>query len=245
MDLARPHANAHDRPTTTQTAKETEAGNYFVSNYPPYSFWQRSSADVDNFLDGPPQPTSRSGSIFTFRFAGSAATSVTSASTPTRIRRRSGATSRPHEGALDVTRQARSSTAASRTSSTSAAARRAIFQSRQLKTSPTHEGPAAVGRGRRGHLRGRARHAHRAKLEAIRDLGVTRLSLGVENFDDHILEINGRAHRSKEIIARLQLRPRALASRKSTSTSSPAWSRRRRRTGRRSSPRPSQCSPTA
>ncbi|NOS68833.1 MAG: coproporphyrinogen III oxidase family protein [Verrucomicrobia bacterium] len=37
------------------------------------------------------------------------------------------------------------------------------------------------------------------KLQAIRDLGVTRLSLGIEHFDDHILEINGRAHRSKEI----------------------------------------------
>jgi oxygen-independent coproporphyrinogen-3 oxidase len=37
------------------------------------------------------------------------------------------------------------------------------------------------------------------KLKAIRDLGVTRLSLGVENFDDRILEINGRAHHSKEI----------------------------------------------
>src|SRR5437763_15743757 len=37
------------------------------------------------------------------------------------------------------------------------------------------------------------------KLDAIRGMGVTRLSLGVENFDDHILEINGRAHHSKEI----------------------------------------------
>jgi oxygen-independent coproporphyrinogen-3 oxidase len=37
------------------------------------------------------------------------------------------------------------------------------------------------------------------KLRAIRDLGVTRLSLGVENFDDGILELNGRAHRSPEI----------------------------------------------
>jgi oxygen-independent coproporphyrinogen-3 oxidase len=37
------------------------------------------------------------------------------------------------------------------------------------------------------------------KLEAIREMGVTRLSLGIENFDDHILEINGRAHRSGEI----------------------------------------------
>src|SRR6266516_168453 len=38
-----------------------------------------------------------------------------------------------------------------------------------------------------------------AKLSAIRRMGVTRLSLGVENFDDRILEINGRAHRSPEI----------------------------------------------
>lgn len=37
------------------------------------------------------------------------------------------------------------------------------------------------------------------KLAAIRDVGVTRLSLGIEHFDDHILEVNGRAHRSKEI----------------------------------------------
>jgi oxygen-independent coproporphyrinogen-3 oxidase len=38
-----------------------------------------------------------------------------------------------------------------------------------------------------------------AKLSAIRGIGVTRLSLGVENFDDQILELNGRAHRSPEI----------------------------------------------
>lgn len=37
------------------------------------------------------------------------------------------------------------------------------------------------------------------KLEAIKEIGVTRLSLGIENFDEHILEINGRAHRSKEV----------------------------------------------
>src|SRR5262245_38693093 len=38
-----------------------------------------------------------------------------------------------------------------------------------------------------------------AKLTALREIGVTRLSLGVENFDDRLLEINGRAHRSPEI----------------------------------------------
>ena len=37
------------------------------------------------------------------------------------------------------------------------------------------------------------------KLEAIRDIGVTRLSLGVENFNDAVLEENGCAHRSPEV----------------------------------------------
>ena len=38
-----------------------------------------------------------------------------------------------------------------------------------------------------------------AKLRVIRRLGVTRLSLGVENFNDEILTANGRAHRSPEV----------------------------------------------
>jgi oxygen-independent coproporphyrinogen-3 oxidase len=37
------------------------------------------------------------------------------------------------------------------------------------------------------------------KLQAIRDLGITRLSLGVEHFNDEILRLNGRAHVSTEI----------------------------------------------
>lgn len=37
------------------------------------------------------------------------------------------------------------------------------------------------------------------KLSILREMGVTRLSLGIENFDDEILRANGRAHVSKEI----------------------------------------------
>lgn len=37
------------------------------------------------------------------------------------------------------------------------------------------------------------------KIRALRDLGVTRLSLGVENLNDQILEENGRAHHSAEV----------------------------------------------
>jgi oxygen-independent coproporphyrinogen-3 oxidase len=38
-----------------------------------------------------------------------------------------------------------------------------------------------------------------SKIHTLRELGVTRLSLGVENFSDHVLEENGRAHLSKEV----------------------------------------------
>src|SRR5439155_12082051 len=38
-----------------------------------------------------------------------------------------------------------------------------------------------------------------SKLKTIKEIGVTRLSLGVEHFDDEVLSINGRAHKSPEI----------------------------------------------
>src|SRR5215213_1061680 len=43
-----------------------------------------------------------------------------------------------------------------------------------------------------------------SKLQTIKDIGVTRLSLGVEHFDDDILSINGRAHKSPEIVRAYQ-----------------------------------------
>ena len=39
----------------------------------------------------------------------------------------------------------------------------------------------------------------KSKLEMLKQIGVTRLSLGVEHFNDRILEANGRAHLSPEI----------------------------------------------
>lgn len=38
-----------------------------------------------------------------------------------------------------------------------------------------------------------------SKVQTLRDLGMTRLSLGIENFSDAVLEENGRAHLSKEV----------------------------------------------
>lgn len=39
----------------------------------------------------------------------------------------------------------------------------------------------------------------KSKLETLKEIGVTRLSLGIEHFDDEILAMNGRAHLSPEI----------------------------------------------
>ncbi len=37
------------------------------------------------------------------------------------------------------------------------------------------------------------------KVQTLKELGITRLSLGIENFSDQVLEENGRAHLSKEV----------------------------------------------
>ena len=39
----------------------------------------------------------------------------------------------------------------------------------------------------------------KSKLQTLKDIGVTRLSLGIEHFDDEVLAANGRAHLSPEI----------------------------------------------
>ena len=46
----------------------------------------------------------------------------------------------------------------------------------------------------------RAGNAEPGKGKTLKDIGVTRVSLGIENFNDKILEANGRAHLSPEIM---------------------------------------------
>lgn len=40
-----------------------------------------------------------------------------------------------------------------------------------------------------------------AKIDVLKEIGVTRLSIGVESFDDQVLELNGRAHDSRQILS--------------------------------------------
>jgi coproporphyrinogen III oxidase-like Fe-S oxidoreductase len=81
------------------------------------------------------------------------------------------------------------------------------------------------------------------KLQAIRDLGVTRLSLGIEHFDDHIW---------RSTVARIVPRkspaptpsPATSVFRRSTLISSRAWWKRRKKNGGKPSPKPSRSNRT-
>ena len=147
------------------------------------------------------RPTCRWGCTCTFRFAASAASSVISASTPTRTPPTSKPMSRPC--------RARSNWSAGLPVMGGPAVSLRLFRRRHAlvpQRQATHVAgrPAAgqhpLGPCRGSHLRVRAGHAFASRRShTLRELGVTRLSLGVENFGDAVLEENGRAHLSAEV----------------------------------------------
>src|SRR5512138_3381606 len=50
-------ATAQPRATPAAAEKETTAGNYFVANYPPFSFWKpERRGEAEAALDRPPAP---------------------------------------------------------------------------------------------------------------------------------------------------------------------------------------------
>ena len=151
----------------------------------------------------PSRPTRRrSGCICTFRFAASGASFVTSASTRTRT---------PSEIEMYLSALSREIDLYARSRrSARAAVRIRLFRRRhavsylsneQLQAAGrAHQPPLALGRGEGSHVRVRAGHAQGS--EAADDQADRRhaaVSLGVEHFDDEILSINGRAHKSPEI----------------------------------------------
>ncbi len=84
--------------TTTPDVK-TAAGNYFVANYPPFSFWRpERKHEALTALRSRRSRARRGGSTCTCPFAASGATSVTSRSTRAATRRTTacGLTSRPY-----------------------------------------------------------------------------------------------------------------------------------------------------
>lgn len=194
-------APAKPLPTAVAAEKETTVGNYFVSNYPPFSFWRADALDeVDAALNRPPAagtplglylhiPFCRKRCHFCyFRvYTDKDATAIKSY-LDLAIRELELYAARPFIGG----RKPQFVYFGGGTPSYLSESQLEYLAGRMQSILPWDAAEEVTFECEPGTL---SDH----KLKTIRELGVTRLSLGVENFSDHILEINGRAHRSREI----------------------------------------------
>ncbi|HTG45636.1 MAG TPA: coproporphyrinogen-III oxidase family protein [Verrucomicrobiae bacterium] len=181
--------------------KQTTVGNYFVSNYPPFSFWKPELLpDFERALDQPPRPGNALGIYMHIPFCRKRChfcyfkvyTDKDSAAIrgyiDTTLKEMSLYASRAFIGGRKPTFVY----FGGGTPSYLSVDQLKFLTDGMKKLLPWDEVEEVTFECEPGTLTDH-------KLQAIRDLGVTRLSLGVENFNDHILEINGRAHHSKEI----------------------------------------------
>ncbi len=188
--------------TTPLTTAETGVGSVFVSNYPPFSFWNRDCLPtVDRALGSPGDPAAPFGLYLHIPFCRKRCKFCY-------FRVYTDKNSREIGRYIDALgREA------------DICAERVALAGRPLGFVYFGGGtPSYISVKHLDRLIGRLRGAFdwdggldeftfecepgtltRTRLEAIRHAGVTRLSLGVEHFNDEILRENGRAHLSAEI----------------------------------------------
>ncbi len=182
--------------------KATEAGNYFVANYPPFSFWREEQIpEIHRVLDKPPPANApRLGFYFHIPFCRKRCHfcyfRVYTEKSANEIRSYVQAALKEFEMYAKRPylkgRNPKYVYFGGGTPSYLSVPQLEELTSRLKDMMPWDEVEEVTFEAEPGTLTEK-------KLDAIRAMGITRLSLGVENFDDHILEINGRAHRSKEI----------------------------------------------
>ncbi len=192
---------APEPPTTTPKPEATEAGNYFVSNYPPFSFWKQDQvAAIDAVLEKPAPKDVPLGVYFHIPFCRKRCHfcyfKVYTDKNASEIRGYINA------GMREMANFAAKPYLAGRkahfvyfgggTPSYLSVPQLQELTNRMKELIPWDEAEEVAFEAEPGTL-------NEKKLECIREIGVTRLSLGVEHFDDHILESNGRAHRSGEV----------------------------------------------
>jgi coproporphyrinogen III oxidase-like Fe-S oxidoreductase len=183
------------------TPSKTEVGNYFVSNYPPFSQWRPEYVPAAlEALAQPPRTQDPLGLYLHIPFCRKRCKfcyfKVYTDKNATEIERYLNALIKENE-------------LYSRTSA---------FQGRKLRFAYFGGGtPSYISEKQLHYLvEGLNHHVswenaeevtfecepgtlRKPKLETLKQIGVTRLSLGIEHFDDAILEANGRAHLSPEI----------------------------------------------
>ena len=182
-------------------SEDTEAGNYFVANYPPFSFWgEQDVACVDSLLNSPAPTDIPLGLYLHIPFCRKRCHFCY-------FRVYTDKNSSEIRSYLDATIQELETYAAKPymqgrkpkfvyfgggTPSYLSAQQLASLTERMQAILPWDEAEEVTFECEPGTL-------SEKKLEVIKNFGVTRLSLGIENFNDHILETNGRAHRTEEV----------------------------------------------
>ena len=189
-------------PLSDGEGDDTEVGNYFVANYPPFSFWDREDKEqkqIHEVLNSPTPKDTNLGVYFHIPFCRKRCHfcyfRVYTDKNSNEINAYLDA------GIKEFERYAQTSYLAGRkpqfvyfgggTPSYLSIKQLTDLTNRMKDSFSWDEAEEVAFECEPGTLTEK-------KLEALRDIGVTRLSLGIENFDDHILEVNGRAHRSKE-----------------------------------------------
>ena len=180
---------------------QTTAGNYFVANYPPFSFWDKAKADeVRRVLESPAPADNALGVYFHvpfcrkrchfcyFRVYTDKNADEIKGYLDDAIREMGMYASTPRLAG----RRPKFVYFGGGTPSYLSVAQLTSLTDRMKALLPWDDAEEVAFEAEPGTLT-------EAKLSALRQIGVTRLSLGVENFDKHILEINGRAHREDEI----------------------------------------------
>ena len=184
-----------------KTEDETKAGNYFVSNYPPFSFWNDEDVPcVSSLIKSPSPGNAPLGVYYHVPFCRKRCHfcyfKVYTDKNSNDIQRYLSATMEEFKSYAEASyfkgRKPKFVYFGGGTPSYLSANQLTALTDEMKKILPWDEAEEVTFECEPGTL-------HEKKLEVIKKFGVTRLSLGVENFDDHILEINGRAHRSKQV----------------------------------------------
>ncbi len=193
--------SAQPAPKNVGIEEETTVGNYFISNYPPYSFWTPDHlSEAHAALERPPAPGTDLGIYLHIPFCRKRCHfcyfKVYTDKDASEIERYLDATIQE----LRLYSQKRFIWGRKPRFIYFGGGTPSYISSRQLsrlvdamkRLLPWDEAEEITFECEPGTLT-------EGKLRVIQELGVTRVSLGIENFDDHILQINGRAHGAKDI----------------------------------------------
>ncbi|NIR50195.1 coproporphyrinogen III oxidase family protein [candidate division KSB1 bacterium] len=187
--------------TSRLDLKETEVGSVFVSNYPPYSFWSEDDvSNALNALNSQPNPENTVGLYLHIPFCRKRCKfcyfRVYTDKNASQIERYLDRLAKEIELYSELSsvkgRPLKFIYFGGGTPSYISAKHLKKLVSRVKAVLPWESAEEVTFECEPGTL-------SQSKLEAIREVGVSRLSLGVENFSDFILKENGRAHLSKEI----------------------------------------------